>query len=134
MNIVATESGVLIAYPANCSTGELTRGMCVVDRREDESAYAPGENRSLVQSALAAKGFRPAGEWESTAIPAQVEVENEAQATQAIQPSQNPAHMSTASSGISDEGGKGSICVVTRTPGTRVMLQLLLQRIWGVEL
>lgn len=30
-------------------TGEITRGMLVVDRREDESAYAPGANRSEAQ-------------------------------------------------------------------------------------
>ncbi|KAI0301088.1 Inosine/uridine-preferring nucleoside hydrolase domain-containing protein [Multifurca ochricompacta] len=33
-------------------TGEHTRGMCVVDRRDGASAYAPRSNRSRVQAAL----------------------------------------------------------------------------------
>ncbi|KAF8813675.1 nucleoside hydrolase [Phlegmacium glaucopus] len=33
-------------------TGEITRGMLVVDRREDESAYPPGTNRSEAQKGL----------------------------------------------------------------------------------
>jgi hypothetical protein len=33
-------------------TGEITRGMLVTDRREDESAYPPGTERSEAQKGL----------------------------------------------------------------------------------
>ena len=33
-------------------TGEITRGMLVVDRRADESVYPPGTNRSEAQKVL----------------------------------------------------------------------------------
>ena len=33
-------------------TGEITHGMLVIDRREDESAHPPGTNRSEAQKGL----------------------------------------------------------------------------------
>ena len=90
--------------------GELTRGMLVVDRREDESAYAPGANRAQVQAELERRDFKPPGPWESTANPVPVEVE------------------------IGDLGkqpGPGVQCV-TCTPGEDRLLELLFRRIWGV--
>ncbi|KAG2015890.1 uridine nucleosidase [Coprinopsis cinerea AmutBmut pab1-1] len=54
--------------------GELTRGMLVVDRRVDASAYAPGANRAQVQKELGDLHCSE-GLWESTAVPAQVDVE-----------------------------------------------------------
>ncbi|KAF9467301.1 Inosine/uridine-preferring nucleoside hydrolase domain-containing protein [Collybia nuda] len=90
-------------------TGELTRGMLVVDRRADSSAYSPGANRAEIQAELEKRAFQH-GEWESTAIPAQVEVE---QATE-----EGPA--------------KPGVLCVHETPGPEALLNLLLQRIWGV--
>jgi hypothetical protein len=44
---------ILIAPFRMCNrTGEFTRGMLVVDRRDDVGAYAPGDNRSHVQQEL----------------------------------------------------------------------------------
>ncbi|KAG5730996.1 hypothetical protein E4T56_gene12947, partial [Termitomyces sp. T112] len=90
-------------------TGELTRGMLVVDRREDESAYSPGANRAKIQAELE-KNNVPHGIWESSALPAQVETE---EAMKARPP-------------------PGVICV-TETPGADVLLSFLFRRVWGVE-
>ena len=49
--------------------------MLVVDRRDDPGAYAPGANRAEVKAELERHHFKHAGEYESTAVPAQVEVE-----------------------------------------------------------
>ncbi|ESK91042.1 inosine-uridine preferring nucleoside hydrolase [Moniliophthora roreri MCA 2997] len=90
-------------------TGELTRGMLVIDRREDETAYAPGANRAEVQARLddqACLGLR-----ESTAIPARVEVAFEEQ--------------------IVFKAATGVRCI-TETPGPNVLLDLLLKRVWNV--
>ncbi|KAH9948526.1 nucleoside hydrolase [Amylocystis lapponica] len=76
--------------------GELTRGMLVVDRRDDQGAYDPGANRA-----------------ESTALPAQVELEHP--------PEQRQTHTHP----------HGVPCVV-ETPGPEALLKLLLARIWGV--
>lgn len=94
----------------HCRYGELTRGMLVIDRREDESAYAPGANRAEVQAALDETKTRH-GPWESTAMPAEVEVESNADVGKMI--------------------GARVNCVTT-TPGPTVLLELLLQRVWGV--
>lgn len=129
-----------VRHADNCSprlwnrTGELTRGMVVIDRREDEGAYAPGANRAHVQAELEASAFRPAGEWESSAVPAQVEVEDDAQAAKGRQSSHGPGHMLVTPTSASDKGDKCGVYCVTQTPGKRAMLQVLLQRIWGVEL
>ncbi|KAG6862337.1 hypothetical protein C0995_016035 [Termitomyces sp. Mi166 len=91
--------------------GELTRGMLVVDRREDESAYSPGANRAKIQAELK-KNNVPHGIWESSALPAQVETE------EAAMKSRPPA---------------GVVCV-TETPGADVLLWFLFRRVWGVEM
>ncbi|KAK0494899.1 nucleoside hydrolase [Armillaria luteobubalina] len=89
--------------------GELTRGMLIIDRREDEAAYAPGANRAFVQKELD-KHQLTHGPWESTAVPAAVEVE---------------------SLDSSPHDGSRVSCI-TKTPGHDVLLQLLLERVWGV--
>ncbi|KAG6812001.1 hypothetical protein H0H92_004966 [Tricholoma furcatifolium] len=47
-------------------TGEVTRGMLVVDRRQDESAYSPGANRSKAQAELERKIQH--GSWDTSAL------------------------------------------------------------------
>ncbi|PBK86935.1 nucleoside hydrolase [Armillaria gallica] len=89
--------------------GELTRGMLIIDRREDEAAYAPGANRAFVQEELD-KHQLAHGPWESTAVPAAVEVE----------------------SLVSSPHDGPHILCVTKTPGHNALLQLLLERVWGV--
>jgi len=92
-------------------TGERTRGMLVVDRRSDTTAYAPGANRSEVQAELDRLGISH-GIWESTALPAPVEVESVADTIVV---------------------GSGVPCV-TGTPGCSALLRLLLERVWGVSM
>ena len=88
-------------------TGEFTRGMLVVDRRDDVGAYAPGDNRSHVQQELDRLHVSH-GPFVSAVVPAPVIVE--------------------------DAGKEQDIGVfaVTETPGPHACLELLLQRIWGV--
>lgn len=93
--------------------GEITRGMCVVDRREDAGAYAPGANRAEVQAELEKYHLHHSGQFESTALPAQVEVERASDA-------QPPQHT------------EGGVACVYETPGPAVLLDLLLERVWGV--
>lgn len=96
--------------------GELTRGMCVVDRRDDQGAYAPGVNRARVQaelkSSMAAGSAGVFGSLESVAVPARVEVEYE------------PSHQC----GDEQEG----VPVIEGTPGVEVLLQIMMKRIWHV--
>jgi len=95
--------------------GELTRGMLVVDRRDDQGAYAPGSNRSQVQAELEKHPeFHPHGRLESTAVPVRVEIEDKPQ---------------QAKRSLADDEG---VMVVTETPGTSVLSELLMQRVWGV--
>ncbi|KAJ6602166.1 Inosine/uridine-preferring nucleoside hydrolase domain-containing protein [Mycena sp. CBHHK59/15] len=89
-------------------TGELTRGMLVVDRRDDISAYAPGANRAEVQAQIDKSGSHH-GTWESTALPALVETENA------------PKHPHP----------NGVMCVHT-TPGPAALLTVLTERVWGI--
>ncbi|KAF8629242.1 hypothetical protein AX17_005821 [Amanita inopinata Kibby_2008] len=86
--------------------GELTRGMVVVDRRMDTTAYAPGANRSEIQVELDKLGV-PHGVWESTALPAPVEVECVADTVTT---------------------GSGVPCII-QTPGSMILLQLLIERV-----
>ncbi|KZP17949.1 nucleoside hydrolase [Athelia psychrophila] len=87
-------------------TGELTRGMLVVDRREDsQSAEAPGMNRTEVE----AEREQHVGK----VIPAQVEVEQ-------------------ASDALHIGAGRG-VTVVVETPGPAALLEVLLERVWGVS-
>lgn len=88
--------------------------MLVIDRRDDQGAYAPGANRAEVQAELAKHQYRRAGEYESTALPAQVEVETQSQ-----------MH------GLKHRP-LGVPCVV-ETPGPAVLVKLLLERIWGID-
>lgn len=87
--------------------------MCIVDRRFDERAYAPGANRAEVQEALDREHIKH-GPFESTAVPAQVEVENQAQMESLMK-------------------GSEGVPVVTRTPGSDALVQILFERIWGVK-
>ncbi|KAG6920093.1 hypothetical protein DXG01_010161 [Tephrocybe rancida] len=91
-------------------TGELTRGMLVVDRREDESAYSPGANRAEIQAEMDKKNIKH-GIWESSALPAQVETEEDTK----VKPK-----------------CPGVLCI-TETPGADVLLSFLFRRVWGVE-
>jgi hypothetical protein len=96
--------------------GELTRGMCIVDRRDDQGAYAPGANRARVQaelkSRMAAGSADVFGSLESVAVPARVEVEDE--------PSRK--------CGDEQEG----VPVIESTPGVEELLQIMMKRIWHV--
>jgi len=100
-------------------TGELTRGMCVVDRRDDQGAYAPGANRARVQAELQSRiaaGSADAGSFgslESVAVPARVEVEDEP-------------------SSLREDAQEG-IPVVEGTPGAVALLQIMMKRVWHVE-
>ncbi|KAG1716650.1 hypothetical protein ID866_528, partial [Astraeus odoratus] len=100
-------------------TGELTVGMMVVDRRNDPTAYAPGPSRVQVQSLLE-RHHPPLGLLESTALPAQVEIEDPSGGSQSASDSQ--ARIRT-----------GIPCVV-KTPGPDALLRLLMKRVWGVEI
>ncbi|TEB37508.1 nucleoside hydrolase [Coprinellus micaceus] len=93
-------------------TGEITRGMLVVDRRDDASAYAPGANRAEVQKLLSEKLHTNDDLWESTSVPARVEVEEKSA-------KKEPEH---------------GVWVVTHTPGAEALLRLLLKRVWNAEL
>jgi hypothetical protein len=90
--------------------GEFTRGMLVVDRREDAGAYAPGVNRAQAQSELE-RSVTTNHKSESSVIPAEVEVETAS------------AHQ---------EHGRSVSCV-TETPGFEKAANLLFQRVWGIR-
>jgi len=98
--------------------GELTRGMCVVDRRDDRGAYAPGMNRARVQAELKSRMTAGStgyfGSLESVAVPARVEVEDE------------PARQSN-----DDQEG---VPVIEGTPGSEELLQIMMKRIWHVTI
>ena len=91
------------------STGELTRGMCVVDRRDDKGAYAPGANRAAVQAALERQNLKH-GPFESTALPAQVAVEENAEV----------------------KTKTGGVPTVIGTPGSEALVNIIMERVWGV--
>ncbi|KAJ4000594.1 nucleoside hydrolase [Lentinula boryana] len=93
-------------------TGDLTRGMVVVERRKDKTAYAPGANRAEVQAQLEKTNF---SDLESVALPAQVEVQSTSQMDK-------------------DTGNKyHGVWCVTETPGPEALLDILLERVWGVR-
>jgi hypothetical protein len=103
------------------SIGELTHGMCVVDRRGDQGACAPGANcaRAQAQAALQnhvttgiveAGGLGPS---ESVVVPACVELEEE-----------------LLPLGRDEQEG---VPVVEGTPGMGALLQIMLKRVWGVQ-
>jgi len=95
-------------FYAHHRTGEYTRGMLVVDRRDDVGAYAPGDNRSHVQQELD-RHHIPHGPFESAAVPA-------------------PVFTGVTGKKEPDIG----VFTVVETPGSRACLDLLFQRIWGV--
>jgi hypothetical protein len=100
-------------------TGDLTRGMCVVDRRDDQGADAQRANRARVQAELQSRiaaGSAEAGSFgslESVAVPARVEVEDE------------PSSL--------HEDAQEGVPVVESTPGVVALLQIMMKRIWHVE-
>ena len=100
--------------------------MLVVDRREDDGAYAPGANRAQVQAEL--ERHRPAGTFESTALPAQVEVET---APADAHPVNANADASAAGGPSATSQAEGVLCI-TETPGPAALVRLLLERVWGV--
>lgn len=93
------------------SIGELTRGMLVVDRRDDASAYLIGANRAQAQVALENSQAANRDPLNSATIPTRVGEEND---------NSNLLR------------GHGVSCVYG-TPGPDVLLKLLLKRVWGVE-
>ena len=113
--------------------------MLVVDRRDDPSAYAPGANRAEVQAELDRHNFRHAGAYESTAVPAQVEVEippvfkgtshSQAQAATGATATDAPGRPSDGRM----NGVVGGVPCITTTPGPAALVQLLLERVWGVR-
>ncbi|KAF9227273.1 nucleoside hydrolase, partial [Gyrodon lividus] len=107
-------------------TGEITRGMIVVDRRADETAYAPGTNRSQVQ-ALLEQTHQRHGLLESTAVPAQVGMESEG----VFRGSDEWLGHPTVHDG--SIGGSMDVPYVVKTPGADVLLRLLTKRVWGVD-
>jgi hypothetical protein len=88
--------------------------MCVVDRRDDLGSYAPGANRARVQAALqdyvAARSIEAGlGAFEFVPVPARAEV---------LPP------------GEEEQEG---VPVVEGTPGVEALLQIMLKRIWGIQ-
>jgi hypothetical protein len=87
-------------------TGELTRGMLVVDRRS-EGLSSLGENRAYAQEKLSRIELP---DNQSIPVPAQVEAKEDV-----------------------GSGAGGGVAVVVQTPGQDVLVELLLKRIWGVD-
>ena len=98
-------------------TGELTRGMCVVDRRND-GAHAPAAGFAQVQKTL--QNRMEAGSVDvddlgaMSVVPAPLGAEDE--------PSLRRKK---------DE--PGGILVVDGTPGPEALVQFMLKRIWNIE-
>lgn len=93
--------------------------MLVIDRRDDQGAYAPGSNRAEVQAELEKHNFHTHGLFESTAVPVQVDVED---ASMAHPPSTTTKGKDT---------GQG-VNVVMATPGPDKLLKLMMRRVWGI--
>jgi hypothetical protein len=95
--------------------------MLVVDRRDENTAYAPGANRSEVQAQLELHQLGH-GLLESTALPARVEIED--------------LTLSASEDEIGLQAGsgrrKGVACLV-ETPGQSALLRLLMRRVWGIQ-
>ncbi|KAI9569734.1 nucleoside hydrolase [Boletus coccyginus] len=107
-------------------TGEVTRGMLVVDRREDQTAYAPGANRSQVQTLLE-KSQQRHGLLESTAVPALVEMESEGLRKG---PDEWLGHPTVHDGSL---GGSMDVACIVDTPGKDALLRLLTERLWGAN-
>ncbi|KAN0091228.1 Inosine/uridine-preferring nucleoside hydrolase domain containing protein [Tylopilus felleus] len=106
--------------------GEITRGMLVVDRREDQTAYAPGANRSEVQ-ALLKQSHQRHGLLESTAVPAPVEMESDGLRKG---PDEWLGHPTVHDDSL---GGSMDVACIVGTPGKDALLQLLTERLWGAN-
>jgi len=102
-------------------TGEINRGMFVVDRRDENTAYAPGANRSEVQAQLELRQLGH-GLLESAALPARVDIE---------EPTLSVGRDEVGLQAVSGQR-KGVACLV-ETPGPSVLLQLLMSRVWGIQ-
>jgi hypothetical protein len=94
--------------------------MCVVDRRSYQDPYFPEVKPARVQAPL--QNCVPTGSidsggldpFEPVSVPAHVEIEGE-------------------SSLIPGEDEQGGVPVVEGTPGTGALLQIMLKRVWGVQ-
>lgn len=95
--------------------------MLVVDRRDVNTAYAPGANRAEVQAQLDLRQLGH-GLLESTAVPARVEIED-----LTLSASEDEIELQ-AESGRQ----KGVACLV-ETPGQSTLLRLLMHRVWGIQ-
>ena len=95
------------SYISLYSTGEITRGMLVVDKRDSQNTCAPGTNYAEVQVGPERHLDSPL----SAAVPTQVDVEH-------------PADPQIK--------GQGVACVV-ETPGSEKLLKMMLERVWGVQ-
>jgi len=91
-------------------TGEFTRGMLVVDRRDDVGAYALGDNRSVKY------------------------------ASDQLHVSHGPFGSAVVPVPVIEEGDIGKeknqdvgVFTLVETPGPQICLELLLQRIWGIS-
>ncbi|GAW00327.1 nucleoside hydrolase [Lentinula edodes] len=98
-------------------TGELTRGMVVVDKRQDKTAYAPGANRAEVQAQLEQTRFSSGGNLESVALPVPAQVE--------VDLTSKMIHKT--------DGDHRGVWCITETPGPDALLETLLARVWGVQ-
>jgi hypothetical protein len=86
--------------------------MCVVDRRDEKMAYASGTNRAKLQEELI-KADAQHGHFESNAVPAPIEVEEE------------PKAKAQTNFGVP---------IVNQTPGSDALLKVMFSRIWGVNI
>ncbi|KAF9237510.1 nucleoside hydrolase [Melanogaster broomeanus] len=93
-------------------SGEITRGMLVVDRRDDQTAYAPGANRSEVQELL-----ERAHQYHGEGVP-----------------SGPDGWLGHSAVHDGSTGGSMDVACVVKTPGAGVLLQLLTRRVWGVDI
>ncbi|KAG1751646.1 nucleoside hydrolase [Suillus paluster] len=98
-------------------TGEITRGMFVTDRRDENTAYAPGLNRAEVQVQLDLLQLGN-GVLESTALPARVELED-------------PALSAGGPDEVGLERKRNGVGCLVETPGPSALLHLLTRRVWG---
>ena len=93
--------------------GELTRGMCVVDRRND-GKHAPPVDFAQVQEALQNRVDAGSADVDDfgIAVPA--------------------APIDEASRGLKKDEPDG-VTVVEGTPGPETLVQLMLKRVWNVD-
>ncbi|EIW82782.1 nucleoside hydrolase, partial [Coniophora puteana RWD-64-598 SS2] len=98
-------------------TGELTRGMLIVDRRADAiSAPQPGLNRSESEAPIPITTSNP--------YPIEKQTEEHAPVT--------AMHTSTQNGPPETTHRRGVLCI-HETPGQDALVSLLLRRVWGVE-